>query len=69
MAKSRNRLSDHVFVPLASSVCRRPEIIFPFSKNAGIVLESSPDKRNDIYSVDIENLRSVSPGLIEVLRG
>lgn len=38
-------------------------------KDAGIVLETSPDKRNNIYSLDIEVLRRFSPGLIEVFRG
>lgn len=38
-------------------------------KEVGIVQETSPDKRNYIYSVDLQTLREVSPGLIEVLRG
>ncbi len=38
-------------------------------KEAGIVRETSPDKRNNIYSVDLSVLREISPGLLEVLRG
>ena len=38
-------------------------------KEAKIVRETSPDKRNIIYFVDTETLKNLSPGLLEVLRG
>lgn len=38
-------------------------------KEAGVVIESSPDNRNNIYSVDLTVIRAVSPTLVEVLRG
>ncbi len=38
-------------------------------KDAGIVQESSPDKRNNIYSIDLDVIREISPSLVEVLRG
>ena len=38
-------------------------------KDAGVVIESSPDNRNNIYSVDLTILRALSPTLIDVLRG
>lgn len=38
-------------------------------KDAGIVTESSPDRRNNLYSVNVTTLQQISPGLLEVLRG
>lgn len=38
-------------------------------KEAGIVEETSPDRRNNLYSVNVAALREISPALLEVLRG